>query len=351
MSSPNSKHVIIKNILIDRMKEGIYREGEKLPSEAQLCEEFSASRSTVRKALDELAVENFIYREQGLGSFVERGNRIHVTFKDHPVVMIFPFVPNGFLSTLFASAVDAAQHVAVKANYRFVAIAETEDTELLIDNVRRMEPCGILTLCYSNALRDGLMELGLPTVHVDSVYDRETFDIVTGEDYLAAYRAGQLLCGAGCQEIGYYSQFDDSFGSSFDRYRGIKDSVRDFFGTDDHFISCRERVRLDRLKNAVVGFLKEHPKLDGLLIMNDNVWIELYRAAHELGIRIPEDLKVISFGNYVDAGLMNVTSFDQHFDEYGRIAMELLVQRMEGQLPPIQQKRSVSYELMRKDTF
>jgi GntR family transcriptional regulator len=44
--------------------------GERLPPERELCERFSASRITIRRALQILADEMLIERRQGLGTFV-----------------------------------------------------------------------------------------------------------------------------------------------------------------------------------------------------------------------------------------------------------------------------------------
>lgn len=49
---------------------GIYKKGDILPSENELCNVNQVTRPTVRKALDLLANEGFITKHQGLGSVV-----------------------------------------------------------------------------------------------------------------------------------------------------------------------------------------------------------------------------------------------------------------------------------------
>jgi len=60
--------------VIDRLKkdiqEGVYKEKEKLPSEADLAKKLGVSRSTLREALRILEDENVIVRRHGVGTFV-----------------------------------------------------------------------------------------------------------------------------------------------------------------------------------------------------------------------------------------------------------------------------------------
>ncbi len=65
-------YVQIKHILQDRIRNGEYPEQSRLPSEHALCSEFSVTRMTVRKALDELKREGMIITERGRGSIVSQ---------------------------------------------------------------------------------------------------------------------------------------------------------------------------------------------------------------------------------------------------------------------------------------
>lgn len=58
---------------------GIYKPGEKIPSEGDLCKEFNVSRITVRNALDELVKEDILFKKRGKGTYVTIPERIEAT--------------------------------------------------------------------------------------------------------------------------------------------------------------------------------------------------------------------------------------------------------------------------------
>lgn len=60
----------VKEILQKSIEKGKFKPGDRLPSEQILCSRFGVSRITVRKALDLLVREGFIFRERGRGTFV-----------------------------------------------------------------------------------------------------------------------------------------------------------------------------------------------------------------------------------------------------------------------------------------
>lgn len=71
LESGRPRHEQITDWLREKIEQGTYEVDEKLPSEKQLGEQFDVSRVTVRRALQTLENEDYIYRRQGLGSFVK----------------------------------------------------------------------------------------------------------------------------------------------------------------------------------------------------------------------------------------------------------------------------------------
>lgn len=70
----------VRELLIGRLVRGDWRPGEVLPSEGRLAAEFGVSQGTVRKALDEMAAQNLVVRQQGRGTFVARHSQKHALF-------------------------------------------------------------------------------------------------------------------------------------------------------------------------------------------------------------------------------------------------------------------------------
>lgn len=60
----------IKQLLIRRVLSGEWRPAQILPSEMKLAEEYNVSQGTVRKAIEDMAAENLVVRQQGKGTFV-----------------------------------------------------------------------------------------------------------------------------------------------------------------------------------------------------------------------------------------------------------------------------------------
>nr|WP_263323239.1 GntR family transcriptional regulator [Neobacillus sp. Marseille-Q6967] len=62
----------LKHFIKEAIDQGVYKAGEKLPNETDLCDIYGVSRITVRRAVQELVDEGFLERKQGKGTFVTR---------------------------------------------------------------------------------------------------------------------------------------------------------------------------------------------------------------------------------------------------------------------------------------
>jgi len=63
-------YVQLADLFRQRIARGVWREGEKLPSLAQLVAEFDVARVTVRQAIERLARDGLVSPQRGRGTFV-----------------------------------------------------------------------------------------------------------------------------------------------------------------------------------------------------------------------------------------------------------------------------------------
>lgn len=90
----------IASSLRDEILSGRYPQGSQLPPESALCEQFNVSRITVRGALDLLATEGLLRREQGRGTFVAEGP------VEHSLIRLTDFVED-----MAAAGLTPSSHV------------------------------------------------------------------------------------------------------------------------------------------------------------------------------------------------------------------------------------------------
>jgi GntR family transcriptional regulator len=64
------RYLQLANVLRQRIDDGVYQRGSRIPSEVTLVQEAGLARDTVRKAINLLVEENRLYIVRGLGTFV-----------------------------------------------------------------------------------------------------------------------------------------------------------------------------------------------------------------------------------------------------------------------------------------
>ena len=70
-SSYEPAYAQVVRILLEQIAAGAFRPGDRLPSEAQLCERYGVSPMTVRRAINILSDRGVVVAEQGRGTFVK----------------------------------------------------------------------------------------------------------------------------------------------------------------------------------------------------------------------------------------------------------------------------------------
>ena len=107
-------YVQLANILRRQIAEGLFRPGDQLPSEAQLCRRYEVSPMTVRRSINLLADQDVVSTAQGRGTFVKPLELSTATFDLQELQELFSDTAGTVVKLLDVRIVSADERTARK---------------------------------------------------------------------------------------------------------------------------------------------------------------------------------------------------------------------------------------------
>lgn len=238
----------------------------------------------------------------------------------------------------FSAVISGVEEVAYERGFNTVVCQSNENYEREATHVSTLisnRVDGVL-VSLAQTTKSGahfwpLKKKGIPLVLFDRVCEDIEADKVVVDDYGGAIRAVQHLIQSGYRSIAHVAGPENtSIGR--DRYRGYIDELK------------RSGIAVDR-KNIIFGglqeddgvaafrkFLSRNTLPKAIFTVNDPVAIGVYDEIKRNGLRIPQDVALVGFGNiklssYLDPPLTTVT---QSPYKLGKTAAGMLLRRIEN---------------------
>jgi LacI family transcriptional regulator len=165
------------------------------------------------------------------------------------------------------------------------------------DFVQRQKLYGVVlppSVSEDEDLARMLDEIGCPYTRIASVALDVPARMVVTNDHKGAAEAARHLADLGHERIGHISG-PVSFRSTHERLRGFRQ------GLADRGLSLDERYVVEggyTFESGIVcakHLLSLEPRPTAIFTGNDEMAVGVYRAAHEAGVDIPDDLSVVGF--------------------------------------------------------
>ncbi|MDR6978937.1 DNA-binding LacI/PurR family transcriptional regulator [Streptomyces sp. 3330] len=95
---------------------------------------------------------------------------------------------------------------------------------------------------------------------------------------------------------------------------------------------CRAAYSDEGGYKAGMSLLTGEDRPTAVMAGADVAALGVWRAAHELGLRVPEDVSIVGYNNtaLADLATVQLTSVDQAGHDMGNTAARLLIERVEG---------------------
>jgi LacI family transcriptional regulator len=183
--------------------------------------------------------------------------------------------------------------------------------------------------CDISHLRE-LKERGIPLILFDRITHQLDVTTVTTDNSAGGKRATEHLIERGCRRIAFLA-ISKTLSISTGRMDGYLEALKEnsLFQADDFILCCDGDDRKN--KELIRHLLSSPDRPDGIFASVETLAISTYEVCEELGLKIPEDLKVIAFSNSYLAALLNpsLTAIAQPAFEMGREAAAILVNLVE----------------------
>lgn len=305
----------------------------------ELAAALGLSKSTVSRAFTDSSDINPKTKERILQKATELGftPNMHASNlrgnKSSTIAIIIPEFGNKF----FSQAIKGIEMVARNKGHHVLIYVTDHSAEKEAEIVKTLvngRVDGVIMSASGEGKDHGYLQLlaqhKLPLVFFDRYYEDVDTVSVTGNDHQSSFLATQHLIENGCRRIAYLAiNKDVSIGKI--RMDGYIEALRSLG------LSVDQRLILDTSNDASINYeeikaLLAQQKPDAIFASVERLALSAIRAAKDLGLRIPQDLKLICFSCLDIADMLNpaLSVVKQPAYEMGKIAAERLFDLMNG---------------------
>lgn len=336
-----TKHRQVFEYVLADIESGKLKEGDRLPTEAELVKKFKASRPTVAHALHDLQNMGLVERKAGSGTYVNRsqkkGKSLH-----------FGLLIPGLGSTeIFEPICGQLARLAQKQGHTILwgDFGEKQGDpdraliEQVCDSYIQQGVAGVffapleLTEDKDRVNRSviaAMMSAGIPIILLDRDIvhfpQRSNLDLVGIDNRQAGFLITNHLINLGCKRVDFLTK-PGSAPTVMLRIAGYREALfENGITPDPGWIHSG-----DPTDEKLVKSIAENNAI-AIICANDLTAANLMRTIDALGYTVPQKIRVAGFDDvhYAEFLRPSLTTIHQPCAEIGTIAMQVMLERIEN---------------------
>lgn len=347
--SPKERLKSLHESFIERISDGQWAVGQTLKPAKELAKEFDCSVGMVSKALAMLAHDGLVEQRKRIGTRVISGNIAQ--HKDAvPSIRLdaFAFIhPSELHENGWMTAVGF-QKAAAASGRRVVTLSTGVDFKQEAEVVRRLDEFDVQAAAILPILVTPedhikfaklIIDAKFPIVLVDHCPAGVDCSSVQFDCFHAGFTVTEHLLKTGNRRIGFLTNNGLRL-SGRNRHQGYVWALREFGLQPDPGLVCFETNSHPDFEDPYrepTAMAKSYlqrvniAKLDAVVCSNDVLAIGLMRAANELGMKVPDDFRIVGIDDLQLSGQMGITTYRPPFEALGIHAFEMLNSLSNGQ--------------------
>lgn len=350
----------IRDYILDQIHQNTWRANDQLPTEADLAKQFGVSRFTIKKALSELVLEGLVYRIQGKGTYIagtvgdQHDNSPQLAEVSggalRPIVFLSPSIQTSLSSSILAGIEKQLSADGYQVLYRASRNEQDTERQILQECVRMGVKGVIIFPVDGESYSEEILRLALnqfPVVVIDRYLRGVDTNCVCSDHSGGAFDATSYLIEQGHSNVAFVAVHGRTTTSLEDRLTGYERALAKHSIPLDHqrclYELLEDRQREDdpkETKAIVRSFLERNSEVTAVFAATTANGLAVMEAAEDLGIRVPEQLSVIFFDDYLYSSLSRIppSCVVQQEQAIGEEAAKLLLSVMDN---PLQERRKI----------
>jgi len=227
-NSPIPNYFQLQNWLREQIEQGVFKPGDRIPTEEELSRVTGLARATIRQAIQNLVNMGLLIRKRRLGTFVLE--KVADTSSQTIIGLLLPDIRYGYAPVLARGVEDEA----AKSKHSII-LCDTDDLFVRADfHADRMIENSIGGVIFvptaasdeqNKKILDKLKRNNIPVVLVDRTLPTTESDNVTADNIKGAYDMTDYLIKRGHRRIAI--TLSTLISTERDRLEGYKNAFRD----------------------------------------------------------------------------------------------------------------------------
>lgn len=244
------------------------------------------------------------------------------------VGLIFPTVAHPF----FGELVEHLESKLFELGYRSILCDSANNKEKernYINMLTANKVDGIIAGAHNLGIKE-YEDIALPIVSFDR-YLADGIPIVGSDNFQGGYLATENLYLRGARKIAILTGSQESDSPTNDRLKGYTEFLATQ-GLEPNVYQFHTTARSTALKNLDIKRILENEDIDGLFCTDDLTAILAYNQCRTLGIKVPQDLKIIGYDGtkFIQNYFPQLSTIAQPMTDFADILVDLLLQRIQN---------------------
>lgn len=259
-------------------------------------------------------------------------NTFAQSLKAKKTKMIGTIIPrlDSFATNTILASID--KELRIK-NYQLIITNTNQNVEHEVENIytlakQKVDGIILLATVVTQAHRKAIADVNIPVLLLGQSADG--LNTIVHQEYEAGFKMGNYATNLGHKNFLYFTVLEEDEAVGQLRSKGVLDALKGSLETTVEVVEIS--FSFSKAYEKAMSVLTE-TTATYILCATDNIALAVMKAAHTLGLTIPEDFSLSGFGGYEVTSIVTptITTVKYPYEELGSVSVANLIELIEGE--------------------